>query len=85
MSLNPLARSIGSLLFGSSFFLSHGVQAQNIQGFDPKTKAIPDFSLTHFYQADLDYVGKRSHQDRSHPGAGRRFCLACDVRFANVG
>jgi len=59
MSLNPLARSIGSLLFASSFFLSHGVQAQNIQGFDPKTKAIPDFSLTPFYQADLDYVGRK--------------------------
>jgi alpha-beta hydrolase superfamily lysophospholipase len=59
MRMNPLARSIGSLLFASSFFLSHGVHAQNIQGFDPKAKSVADFSLTPFYEANLDYVGRK--------------------------
>jgi alpha-beta hydrolase superfamily lysophospholipase len=58
MRLNPLARSVCSLLFASTFFLSQ-VHAQNIQGFDPKAKSVPDFSLTPFYEANLDYVGRK--------------------------
>jgi len=59
MSLNSLARSIGSLLFASTFLLAHGLHAQNIQGFDPKAQSIPDFSLTPFYEANLDDVGRK--------------------------
>jgi hypothetical protein len=75
MSLNPLARSIGSLLFASSFFLSHGVHAQDIQGFDPKAKSVADFSLTPFYETNLDYIARKPVKSSRPKSSLRRRAL----------
>jgi hypothetical protein len=46
---------VAALAFGLSL---GSAQPQDMQGFDPKAEPIPDFKLTPFYEADLDFAQK---------------------------
>jgi hypothetical protein len=47
--------TFGLLALAGFTFAARG---QEVQGFDPKAPAVPEFKLTPFYEANLDFVGK---------------------------
>ena len=51
------ARAFGVVAFTLGLCLLSG-RSQGIQGFDPNAKPVPDFELTPFYDADLDFATK---------------------------
>lgn len=55
--LPKAARALGIAALVLGLCLSSG-HSQGMQGFDPSAKAVPDFELTPFYDADLDFATK---------------------------
>jgi pimeloyl-ACP methyl ester carboxylesterase len=55
--LSNTARAFGIAAFALAVCLLSG-RSQGMQGFDPNAKPVPDFALTPFYDADLDFATK---------------------------
>lgn len=47
------------LILGLITVATGSANAQDMQGFDPNAPAVPDFKLTPFYDANLDFAGKQ--------------------------
>ena len=55
--LSNTARAFGIAAFALALCLRSG-HSLGMQGFDPNAKPVPDFALTPFYDADLDFATK---------------------------
>lgn len=47
------------IMFILTLFVMSQIKAQDMEGFDPNAKPVPDFKLTPFYETKLEYVGKK--------------------------
>lgn len=81
--LPQAARAFGVAAFALGLCLSSG-QSRGLPGFDPNAKPVPDFELTPFYEADLDFATKPAGEVlKSEPIAAPEGAVAWRVMYVS--